>query len=56
MAVKDYVVSIGYSLVCLMNYQKFDEFMFVEIITKKTCFQVQLFLGLIPSHKESPNF
>ena len=30
--------------------------MFGKIIAKKTSFHVQLFLGLIPSHKESPNF
>ena len=30
--------------------------MFSKIIRKKTSFHVQLLIGLIPSHKESPNF
>ena len=44
---------------CHINYQKFGEFMFGKIITKKLIltsnFSSVLFRG-IPSHKESPNF
>ena len=36
---------------CHINCQKFGEFMFDKIITKK-----MILIGLIPSHKESPNF
>ena len=39
-----------------INYQKFGEFMFGKIITKQNNFHVELFIGLIPSRKESPNF
>ena len=46
----------GMVLSCQINYQKFGESMFGEITTKKNSFHVQLFIGLIPSHKESPDF
>ena len=36
---------------CHINNQKFGVFMFDKIITKK-----MILIGLIPSHKESPNF
>ena len=42
---------------CHINYQKFGEFIFGKIITKKkNDFHVQLFIGFILSHKESANF
>ena len=43
-------------LSCHINYQNFGELMFGRILTKKTDFHVQLLIGFIPSHRESPNF
>ena len=39
---------------CSINYQKFGDFM--QNYNEKTDFYVQLFIGLIQSNKESPNF